>query len=167
MWWIYLRIFNPRFLGFGFRGFGFSDLKRPHKMRLQNRMCFTLGFTLGKVKTEGAFPLPFGFYFIKNRFSRLHRFSRLPLKKPIAVPKQKPRALFHWLRGFFSLIVYTPLILRHNCKRTFAIILQSWSKYPSSPKFKRQNCVQCLLFKPWSENQTHFPSFFKGLVGFM
>ena len=34
------------------------------------------------------------------------RFSRLPLKTKIAVPKQKPKALFHLLR-FFSLIDYT------------------------------------------------------------
>ena len=37
LWLIYQRIYSPRFLGFGFRGFGFCDLKRPHKLRLQNR----------------------------------------------------------------------------------------------------------------------------------
>ena len=48
-------------------------------------------------------------FFIENiRFSRLHRFSRLPLKKPIAVPKQKSRALLHWRRFFYSMIDYTP-----------------------------------------------------------
>ena len=48
-----------------------------------------------------------------NRFSRLHRFSRLPLKKPIAVLKQKPRALLHWLRFFFFDRLHAPIFFRY------------------------------------------------------
>ena len=113
VWWIYQRIYSPRFLGFGFRGFGFCDLKQPHKPRLQNRWCLGLKpmpkTLIGNNKNRMAFTsftLSFGFKFENIRFSRLHRFSRLPLKKPIAVPKQKLRALLHWL-CFFSLIDYT------------------------------------------------------------
>ena len=75
------------FIALGFRGsvlgwFGFCDLKRPHKPYCQqkNRMAFTLSFVISLLKL----------FIITEQ--RLHRFSRLTLKKPISVPKQKPRA---------------------------------------------------------------------------
>ena len=53
LWWIYQRFFNPRFLGFGFRGFGFCDLRRPHKPRLKNRRSFGSPLHKPRVKNRG------------------------------------------------------------------------------------------------------------------
>ena len=113
MWWIYQRIFSPQFLGFGFRGFGFCDIKRSHKRRLQNRCII-----IGNNKNRMAFNLSFGFLFKNIRFSRLHWFSRLPLKNLIAVPKQKPRASFHWLSFFFFDRLHNP----HRLTFTYHIL---------------------------------------------
>ena len=76
-------------LGFRVRFYGGSvfvtsnDLiNRRYKTDAKNRCYLFIA-----LKPKG---LPF--LSLYSRFARLHRFSRLPLKKPIAVPKQKPRA---------------------------------------------------------------------------
>ena len=45
------------------------------------------------------------------RLPRLHRFSRLPLEKLIAVPKQKPRALLQALGFLIFDRLHTPMFL--------------------------------------------------------
>ena len=47
--------FYPCFLGFGFRGFGFCDLRRPHKPRLKNRRSLGVKPMHNKKSAKKAF----------------------------------------------------------------------------------------------------------------
>ena len=62
---------------------------------------------------------------VKIQFLRLHRFSRLPLKKPIAVPKQKPKALFHLLRFFFFDRLHDPSFQSGSERRNESAIIKN------------------------------------------